>query len=137
MSDVRRVLVEAKELVLRSPAPTSRRPYPLAVSATGERCKPASTLAVAWSSVGALCRVASDGNPERWSSHTEAGWQAFILLCEVATEHGYACTNDVDKAGAGAVAEMFARAISLADETEQRPRRAPARGTHPRGVPAA
>lgn len=135
------VLSEAKALVYRAHTPTQ-----LAVNAAGVNVRPLDPGAVAWSSTGALGRVApwmSREDDRIWFDLTEDGNRAFDLLNEAARLQGYRRDNeapvaDVDRDGLSAVLRCFGKAILLAPEDETRRRRAPARvGGQPRGTEAA
>ena len=111
----------------------------LAVDANGMKVRnPIAPSAVAWSSVGALIKVAP-GNPSivaenRSPGHTVEAHRAFLLLEDAAVDQGCANTVEVDRAGFGPVMAMFDRAMQLAPDVEPA-RRKPAAGTGsaPRG----
>lgn len=136
----RQVLREAYEVVKRDHTATQ-----LSVDEHGIKVKnPRSPKAAAWSTVGALIKVAprypnvvsDDGVP----GHIDAGWTAFEFLTIAAEQQGYTNTVEVDRAGPEAVYAMFLRAIDLAPADESsRVRRRPASGTGalPRGAAAA
>lgn len=137
----RHVLREAYEVVKRDRTATQ-----LAVDAHGVKVKnPRSPRAAAWSSVGALIKVAprypkivsDDGVP----GHIDAAWTAFEFLTIAAEQQGYTNTVEVDRAGPEAVYAMFLRALDLApaDEPSGPDRRRPSSSTGalPRGVEAA
>lgn len=135
----KQVLREAYEVVRRDHTHVQ-----LAVDARGVKVKnPRSPRAAAWSTVGALIKVAprypnvisDDGVP----GHIDAGWTAFELLTIAAEQQGHANTVEVDRAGPDAVYAMFLRALDLAPADEPRTRypAAVGTGTSPRGVEAA
>lgn len=117
----------------------------LAVDVHGDRVRnPLAPSAAAWSTVGALIKVAPANAKmvaeHKAPGHIGAAWEAFLLLTEAATQQGYGgdCpTVYVDRAGPAAVANMFMRALQLADD-EPRARRRPAAGigSSPRGTDA-
>lgn len=133
---VTQILREAKEVVVRSHTATQ-----LAVNAAGVNVRPLDPSAVAWSSTGALGKVAawmSQTDPEIWFDLTPDGNAAFDLLNDAARLQGYrlgeAPIVSVDRDGLQAVLRAFAKAILIAP-SEDRPRRAAARtGAQPRGA---
>lgn len=136
------VLTEALEVIKRDHTSVQ-----LAVTARGQKCRPLDPDAVSWSSVGAICKVApgrSVHDDTCWADHTEAGWEAFLLLCDAARQQGYrdlldlGCVAMVDAAGESPAWTMFARALQLApDRRKHRPRAGAGSGSSPRGVEAA
>jgi hypothetical protein len=111
------VLSEAKAIVRRGHYAPPEGIVRLAVDARYERVKPTAPSAVAWMSVGAVCKVAparSLHDTAVYADNTEAGWQAYLLLQEAAEAQGYADTAQVDRAGLAAALGMFDKAIMLA-----------------------
>lgn len=132
------VLREAKALVYRAHTPVQ-----LAVNAQGVNVRPLDPAAVAWSSTGAIGKVAPwmSGTDDRvWFDLTEDGKAAWDLLDEAARLQGYrlgeAPIVSVDRDGLPAVLRCFAKAILLAPEEPRRPRFKPSAGTGgaPRGA---
>ena len=131
------ILREGKQLVYRAHSPVQ-----LAVNAQGVNVRPLDPSAVAWSSTGALGRVAparSRDDENVWFDLTTDGATAWDLLCEAARLQGYRSDDlapiaDVDRDGIAAVLRAFAKAMQLAPEE---PRHKPAAtGSQPRGVTA-
>lgn len=130
------ILREAKAVVYRAHSPVQ-----LAVDARGVNVRPLDPTAVAWSSTGALGKVApwmSADDPKIWFDLTTDGNAAWNLLDEAARLQGYrlgeAPIVSVDQDGLPAVLRCFAKAMQLAPEPEFR-RRTPARvGSAPRGT---
>lgn len=135
---VDQILREAKQVCARDHTATQ-----LAVDAHGQKVRnPLAPAAVAWSTVGALIKVAPR-NPGvvaegKSPGNTDDAYRAFLLLEEAAVEQGFLCTVDVDEAGLGAVQACFDRAIDAAKRMPGRARRKPAAGTgsQPRGSQA-
>jgi len=131
------ILSAAKAIVYRSHTPVQ-----LAVNEAGVNVRPLDPGAVAWSSTGALGKVAPwmSGTDDRtWFDLTEDGKAAWDLLNEAARLQGYrddtAAVTLVDADGLSAVLRMFAKAILIAPEEPRHPRRAPSRvGSLPRGT---
>lgn len=133
------VLREAKAVVQRAHTPTQ-----LAVDARGVNVRPLDPTAVAWSSTGALGKVAawmSRDDDRIWFDLTEDGNAAFDLLNEAARLQGYrrdehAPIADVDRDGLPAVLRCFAKAIHLAPDAPRRRALTSASGTggQPRGA---
>jgi hypothetical protein len=133
---VRQVLQEALAVITRDHTATQ-----LSVDQHGRKVKnPRGPRAVAWSSVGALIKVAprypdivvegkSPGN-------TDEAWEAYVLLDRVARLQGFADTVRVDEAGQQFALAMFRKALTLVDDPPRASRRAPAAGTGaaPRGA---
>lgn len=131
------ILREAKALVYRSHTPVQ-----LAVNAAGVNVRPLDPEAVAWSSTGALGKVAparSQDDDGCWFDLTTDGKAAWDLLDEAARLQGYrlgeAPIVSVDKAGLRAVLACFAKAIWLAP-TEPAHYKPAATGSAPRGQAA-
>lgn len=110
----------------------------LAVDADGRKVVALHPGAVAWSSVGALIKVAPSHAEPPAPQHTNAAWDAFLLLTEAAEQQGYPHTAAVDEAGREAALRMYWRALQLVEPETRRRRRAPAPGTgsSPRGAAA-
>lgn len=134
------VLREAKQVVARAHTPVQ-----LAVDARGVNVRVLDPRAVAWSSTGALGKVApwmSRDDDRIWFDLTADGKAAWDLLDEAARLQGYrlgeAPIVSVDREGLPAVLMCFAKAIQLAPDAVRRARRGAARGTGslPRGSEA-
>lgn len=129
------ILQDAKQIVARDHCAVQ-----LSVDAHGRKVRnPLAPAAAAWSTVGALVKVAPR-RPEVVAEHkspgnTEEAWQAYLLLEQAAVQQGYANTVEVDEAGHGAVMAMFDRALQIAPAAPRR-KRAPGTGAAPRGVAA-
>lgn len=125
----RDVLREAKHLVTRAHTPTQ-----LAVDARGVNVRPVDPSAVAWSSTGAIGKVApgrSIHDEKVWFDHTEAGYQAWLLLNEAARLQGHPGHTPVinaDRAGLPAVLRVFDKALQLTPDADRRSRRGSPRG---------
>lgn len=141
----RDVLKEALRVVERDHcAPPPWRTF-LAVDDTGQGVKPLDPRAVAWTSIGAVCKVApglSATDPTVWADHVSVAWEAALLLDEAAGQQGYAHSTNVDRAGRAAALRMFWRALQLAEPDHTpggRRRRAAAgagSGSSPKGAAA-
>lgn len=108
----------------------------LAIDEPGLKVRPRDPRAVAWTSVGALCKVApgySASDPSVYADHTDAAWSAYLLLDEAALKQGHATTVEADRAGWAAVDAMFAHAIDLYEPPRRR-LSAVGTGGQPRGV---
>lgn len=103
----------------------------LAVDEHGRKIGPCSGRAVAWSTAGALIRVAPNRAPGG-PSHTWAAWLAWLELQAAAEHDGYRSVVEVDQAGAREVWAMFSRALNQEIEPFRRRDRAAA-GSRPRG----
>jgi hypothetical protein len=130
---VGQILREAKQVVAREHTAVQ-----LAVDAHGRKVRnPLHPTAVAWSTVGALVKVAPR-RPEVVAEGKSPGSsddanRAYDLLEEVAVSQGFANTVEVDQAGHGAVLRLFDRAMQLAPD-EPRHKRAAGTGSTPRGT---
>lgn len=132
------VLREAKQVVARDHTAVQ-----LSVDVHGLKVRnPIAPAAVAWSTVGALIKVAPR-NPgivaeNKSPGNTDEAYRAYLLLEDAAVEQGFAHTVAVDEAGHGPVLAMFDRAIDAAQRMPQRARRKRAAGTgsRPRGEAA-
>lgn len=128
---VRQVLKEALAVTTRAHSTTQ-----LATDAHGVKVRPLDSRAVAWSSTGALIKVAPSGqSTPGMVQHTEDAWQAYLLLGDAATEQGYEHVAAVDTAGCAAAQRMFWRALQLVDPAPRRRTRATT-GSTPRGAAA-
>jgi hypothetical protein len=132
------ILKDAKAVVYRAHTPVQ-----LAVNAAGVNVRPRDPGAVAWSSTGALGKVAPwmSGSDDRvWFDLTEDGKAAWDLLNEAARLQGYrddtAAVTLVDRDGLSAVLRMFAKAILIAPDEPRRARfkTSAATGGSPRGA---
>lgn len=138
---VQTVLREAKAVVLRAHTPVQ-----LAVDARGVNVRPLDPRAVAWSSTGAVGKVAawmSGTDDTVWFDLTADGNAAWDLLNEAARLQGYrrdehAPIADVDRDGLPAVLRCFAKAMQIAPGEPRRRGLKPAAGTGgaPRGATA-
>lgn len=135
---VRQILQEALAVVARDHTAVQ-----LSVDEHGVKVRnPRNPQAAAWSSVGALVKVAprypdivAEGKSP---GNTDAAWEAYVLLDKVARLQGFAHTVAVDQAGQPFALAMFRKALTLIDEPARPPRRKPAAGTGaaPRGATA-
>jgi hypothetical protein len=138
---VDQILREAKQVLTQGGHTTQR----LAVNHRGDFVRPLDLKAVAWTSTGAVGKVAPSLSRTHASIHfdlTTEGQEAIDLLNEAAHLQGYRGDPDyplaeVDKDGLAAALRCFAKAMQLAPS--ERPRRKPAAGTGsaPRGTEAA
>lgn len=99
----------------------------LADDGRGGRVNPRSPQAARWSSTGALITI-SPRYPERTAPNatplaSDTANNAYDLLCEAATQQGFANPTQVDGRGADAAARMFWRALQLADDPPARKRK--------------
>lgn len=116
---VRQVLQEALQVITREHTHVQ-----LSADERGRKVRnPLNVRAAAWSSVGALIRVApadAKVTAEHLApGHLGSAWQAFLLLEEAAGLQGYANTVEVDRAGRDAALRMFWKALQLAPEDER------------------
>lgn len=134
----RQVLQEALQLITREHTHVQ-----LSADEHGLKVRnPLNVRAVAWSSVGALIRVApadAKVTAEHLApGHLGAAWEAFLLLEEAAGLQGYANTVEVDRAGRDAALRMFWKALQLAPDAVPGRRaswgRAGGTGSAPRGA---
>lgn len=142
--NARHVLKSALAVIERDhTAPDPGRTF-LAADEHGRGVRPLDPSAVAWTSVGAICKVApglSAADPQVWADHLSFAWDAYTLLEQAAEQQGYAHTVDVDRAGREAALRMFWRALQLCDPEPRRRRRntPPAgsgSGANPKGAAA-
>lgn len=135
---VRDVLRQAKELLTRHHhQPDTPAGWALAVDAAGDRARPLSPYADAWSVMGALCKVAagqSVTNTRLWADLSAVGEEARVLLDETAVRQGHVSLAAVDRAGHGAVQRLFAAALNQCDPEPRRPRALSVAGSNPKGV---
>lgn len=132
---VRQIIQEALAVISRDHTPVQ-----LSVDVHGQKVRnPRNPQAAAWSSVGALVKVAprypdvvaEDKSP----GNTNEAWEAYVLLDDVARLQGYADTTKVDEAGQAAALAMFRKALTLVDDEPHRPLHAAAGvGAAPRGA---
>lgn len=131
------VLREALAVIERDHAAPPPFQTFLAVDEHGEPVRPVDATAVAWTSVGAVCRVApalSASDPQVWADHISVAFEAAGLLDQAALLQGYPDTTSVDRAGREAAMRMFWCAINFADpEPRRRLRSATGTGSSPRG----
>lgn len=120
---VRTILQEALAVVARDHTAVQ-----LSVDQQGNKVRnPRSPLAVAWSSVGALVKVAprypnvvaEDKSP----GNTDEAWRAYEVLERVAVLQGFAHTVEVDEAGQQYALAMFRKALTLVDDPPRRARK--------------
>lgn len=130
------VLKAALAVVTRDHAQITRG---LAVDQHGQPVAPTDPSAVAWTSAGALIKVAPSHQEPPALTHTVEAGEAYDLLERVAAEQGYQSPSAVDAAGREAVQRMFWRALNLTEPPERRRWRGPAlrTGSSPRGADAA
>lgn len=133
----RDVLAQAKELLTRHHYQPAGQ-WLIAVDARGNRARPVSPDAVAWSVIGALCHVAPGqtmASPEPYADLSAAGENAREVLAETASLHGFLSLAEVDRAGHAAVQRLCSAALTIC-EPEPRPRLGALSGTgsQPRGV---
>ena len=131
----RQVLKEALAVIARAHTPVQ-----LSTDLHGAKVRnPLNQQAAAWSSVGALIKVApADAKitaEHLAPGHLGAAWQAFLLLEQAARQQGFVNTVQVDEAGLAAAQRMFWRALQLCDdEPRRRPLRTVGTGGAPRGA---
>jgi hypothetical protein len=133
------VLREALALLTRDHhRPERGGQFAIAVDQHGQRVRPLSPDAVAWTVAGAIEKVdpAKSATDESvYADHTYVGWQAWELLCDAAEAMGLpeGKVVEADYAGAAVVRQLFMRALNV--EPERRRVRAGARtGAQPRGA---
>lgn len=125
--ETKRVLREALAIVARDHCRVQ-----LAVDYRGRKCAPLAREAIAWSTVGALIKVAPNREPDG-PSHTWPAWLAYLALQEQAERMGFLGTAAVDRAGQAEAVHMFRRALNA--DTERRAMGSrPRAGTRPRGA---
>lgn len=134
----RQVLSESMQII-----PRHHTSVQLSVDERGLKVRnPLHPRAVAWSSVGAMIKVAPGDAKivaeDKSPGHMPAVGDAYDLLEEAARLQGYANTVEVDRAGAAAARRMFEKALQLApDERRVRPLRSSGgTGAAPRGATA-
>lgn len=132
---VMQILQDALQVVARDHTPVQ-----LSVDEHGLKVRnPRAPQAAAWSSVGALVKVAprypdivAEGKSP---GNTDEGWEAYVLLDRVARLQGFAHTVAVDEAGQQFALAMFRKALTLVDAPPRRSPWKPARvGSAPRGT---
>lgn len=135
----------ARQILQEALAVISRGHTPVQLSADLHGVKvrnPLNERAAAWSSVGALIKVAP-ADAKITAEHLAPGhlgtaWTAYELLEKAARLQGHATTVEADRAGQAAALAMFRKALTLVDDQPRRRGFKPSAGTGaaPRGATA-